>query len=138
MNTQLNNGYMLIFRGTDWCKGLSPEEMQQVAGEWMAWFKRLTDQGKAIAGNPLQPEGKIVSGKGGRLVADGPFAESKEAIGGYFLLQVGSMDEAVAIARGCPGLPYGARVEVRPVAEECPMAAEARTGAEVAGATAGA
>ncbi len=136
MNTQMNNGYMLIFRGTDWSKGLSPEEMQQVAGEWMAWFKRLTDQGKAIAGNPLQPEGKIVSGKGGRVVADGPFAESKEAIGGYFLLQVSSMDEAVAIAQGCPGLPYGARVEVRPVASECPMAAEVREEAEVAGATA--
>ena len=54
----------------------------------MAWFKRLTEQGKAIAGNPLEREGKIVSGKNGRVVADGPFAESKEAIGGYFLLKV--------------------------------------------------
>jgi hypothetical protein len=54
-------------------------------------------------------------------VADGPFAESKEAIGGYFLLQVKSIDEAVAIAQECPGLPYGAVVEVRPVAAECPI-----------------
>ena len=81
----------------------------------MAWFKRLTEQGKAVAGNPLEREGKIVSGKNGRVVADGPFAESKEAIGGYFLLNVGSLDEAVAIAQQCPGLPYGAKVEVRPV-----------------------
>lgn len=136
MNTQSNNGYMLVFRGTDRCKGLSPEEMQQVGSEWMAWFKRLSDQGKATAGNPLEPAGKIVSGKGGRVVADGPFAESKEAIGGYFLLQVGSMDEAVAIAQGCPGLPYGVRVEVRPVAAICPAAEAARSEVELAGATA--
>ena len=117
--------YMLIFRGTDWHKGLSAEQMQQVAGQWMAWFNRLTEQGKAIAGNPLEREGKIVSGKNGRVVADGPFAESKEAIGGYFLLQVKSLDEAVAIAKECPGLAYGAVVEVRPVAEQCPLSGEA-------------
>ena len=132
MNTQSTNEYMLIFRGTDWSKGLSPEKMQQVAGEWMAWFKRLSDQGKAIAGNPLAPEGKIVSGKSGRAVADGPFAESKEAIGGYFLLKLDSMDEAVAIAQECPGLPYGARVEVRPVAAECPLSAGVRAEAQLA------
>ena len=59
--------YMLLFRGNDWHKGLSPEEMQQVSDQWMAWFKRLTEQGKAIAGNPLEPKGKIVSGKNGRI-----------------------------------------------------------------------
>jgi hypothetical protein len=117
--------YILIFRGTDWHNGLSPEQMQQVAGQWMAWFNRLTEQGKAIAGNPLEREGKIVSGKNGRVVADGPFAESKEAIGGYFLLQVKNLDEAVAIAKECPGLAYGAVVEVRPVAEQCPLTGEA-------------
>ena len=116
--------YMLLFRGNDWHKGLSAEEMQQVADEWMAWFKRLTAQGKAIAGSPLEREGKIVSGKNGRVVADGPFAESKEAIGGYFLLQVNTLDEAVAIAKECPGLRYGIVVEVRPVAEACPLSAE--------------
>jgi hypothetical protein len=108
MNTQTKSPeYMLIFRGTDWHKGLSPEQMQQIASQWMAWFQGLTAQGKAIAGNPLAPEGKLVSGKNGRVVADGPFAESKEAIGGYFLLRVGTLDEAVAIAKDCPGLAYG-------------------------------
>jgi len=47
--------YMLIFRGTDWHKGLSPEQMQQIASQWMAWFQGLTSQGKAIAGNPRRP-----------------------------------------------------------------------------------
>src|SRR3974390_2728838 len=101
MNTQNKNGYMLLFVGTDWHKGLSPEEMQKVSEQWMAWFKRLTEQGKAVAGHPLEREGKMVSGKNGRVVADGPFTEAKESIGGYFLLDVATMDEAVAIAQEC-------------------------------------
>ncbi|HUA69022.1 MAG TPA: YciI family protein [Candidatus Saccharimonadales bacterium] len=129
------NAYMLIFRGNEWHKGLSPEQMQHISDQWMAWFKRLMAEGKAIAGNPLEPSGKIVSGKNGH-VTDGPFAESKEAVGGYFLLTVAGLDEAVAIAQQCPGLPYGAKIEVRPVAGECPMATEARAENEAALATA--
>jgi hypothetical protein len=132
MNAQTTSGYMLIFRGTGWHTGLSPEEMQQVAGQWMAWFKRLTEEGKAIAGKPLEPTGKIVSGKNGRVVADGPFAESKEAIGGYFLLDVNSIEEAVAIAKDCPGLAYGVKVEVRPAMHECPLTKQALPEARLA------
>ena len=130
----MNNGYLLIFRSTDWYKGLSPEQMQQIADNWMAWFNRLKDEGKCAGGNPLEREGKVV-GKN-RVVSDGPFAESKESIGGYFLLRVNGPDEAVAIAQECPGLAYGAVVEVRPVAEECPVAVEARAEAQFAHATA--
>ena len=127
MNTQTTTSeYLLLFRGTDWHKGLSPEEIQMVMDQWKGWFERLTKEGKAKAGHPLENEGKIVSGKKGRVVADGPFAESKEAIGGYFFLQVDSLDEAVAIAKQCPGLEYGAVVEVRPIAAECPLSQSAR------------
>ena len=112
--------YLLLFRGEHWDKGLSPEDLQHVMGQVMAWFEGLKQQGKVKSGQPLEREGKIVSGKNGRTVADGPFAESKEAIGGYFLLQVDDLDEAVAIAKQCPVLEYGSTVEVRPVAEECP------------------
>ena len=137
MNTQNKpTEYMLIFRGSDWAKGLSPEEMQQVASQWMAWFKGLMEQGKVIAGNPLEKEGKIVSGKNGRVVADGPFAESKEAIGGYFLLHVKTIEEAVAIAKDCPGLAYGIKVEVRQVLDECPMSGEAVPDVQLASAMA--
>ena len=125
MNTQNQNGYMLLFRGNDWTKSLSPEEKQKVTDQWMAWFRRLTDQGKAVAGNPLEPEGKIVSGKN-RVVSDGPFAESKEAIGGYFLLDVETIEEAIAIAQSSPGLAYGGSIEVRPMADECPLDVRAR------------
>ena len=120
MNTPTpKSDYMLLFRGTNWDQDLSPDQLQKVVSDWYAWFERLTQEGKAIGGHPLQNEGKIVSGKKGRTVADGPFAESKEAIGGYFYLQVADMDEAVEIAKQCPGLEYGAIVEVRPVAEMC-------------------
>jgi hypothetical protein len=128
--------YLLLFRGNDWYKGLSPEEMQGVASKWMAWFKRLTDEGLCLAGQPLEREGKLVSGKNGRVVSDGPFAESKEAIGGYFLLRINTIDEAVAIAKECPGLAYGIQVEVRQVREECPIAENVRAQLEVAGANA--
>lgn len=124
MDTKNKNEYILLFRGTDWSKSLSPEEMQQVASQWMAWFKRLMEQGKVTAGRPLEREGKVVSGKNGRMVSDGPFAESKEAVGGFFLLQVDSMEEAVAIAKQCPGLPFGAKVEVRLVSEQCALSGE--------------
>lgn len=116
---------MLLFRGTDWYKDLSPEEMQKIADQWMAWFHGLTGEGRAIAGHPLEREGKIVSGSNGNVLTDGAFIESKEAIGGYFFLKVDTLEEAVAIAQNCPGLPYGIRVEVRPVAGECALYTEA-------------
>ena len=59
-------------------------------------------------------------GKKGHTVVDGPFVESKEAIGGYFLLHVENEEEAIEIAKECPGLEHGVQVEVRPVVEFCP------------------
>jgi hypothetical protein len=83
MSTPTKSEYMLLFRGTGWHKGLSPEEIQQVVNQMKAWFDRLTAEGKARP-KPLFHEGKIVSQKG-LSVSDGPFAES-EAIGGFFYL----------------------------------------------------
>ncbi len=120
MSTSNKNEYLLLFRGSQWDKGLSPEQLQKSMDQFMGWFERLKEQGKVKGGQPLERTGKLVSGKNGRNVADGPFAESKEAIGGYFLLEVSSLDEAVAIAKECPILEYGSTVEVRPVAEVCP------------------
>jgi len=122
MSTETKNEFIIFFSGSQWDKGLSPEQIQKVMNQFMGWFQRLQEEGKVRAGQPLERTGKLVSGKGGRTVADGPFAESKEAIGGYFLLQVADLDEAVEIARQCPILEYGSTVEVRPVAESCPTA----------------
>jgi hypothetical protein len=126
MSTPSHSEYLLLFRGTDWHKGLSPEQIQQVVSQMMAWFDRLTKEGIAKAGKPLFQEGKIVSQKRGRQVADGPFAESKEAIAGFFLLEVGSLEEAAEIAKNYPALEYGATVEVRPVAPECALAVSSK------------
>jgi hypothetical protein len=116
---QTTSEYLLLFRGTDWHKGLSPAEIEKVVKQWKEWFNGLEAQGKIKGGLPLMSEGKVVSGTGGRFVVDGPFAESKEAIGGYFLLSVCTLEEAISIARLCPGLAHGAVVEVRPVADMC-------------------
>ena len=123
MNQSSTDNYMLLFRSTDWYAGLSPEEVEKILTKWGAWYQRLTEEGIVEHGRPLGPEVKIV-GKDG-LVSDGPFAESKESVGGYFMVRAGSFDEAVAVAKGCPGLPYGVRVEVRPVVLICPCAEQA-------------
>ena len=86
----------------------------------------MTAQGKAKPGRALERTGVIVSGKNGRIITDGPFAESKEAIGGYLVLDVETIEEAIAIAQSSPSLAYGGSIEVRPVAEECPLDIRAR------------
>ena len=110
--------FLLLARGTHWNKGLSPEEIQKVMNRANAWYDRLSQQGKAGGGQRLADKGRIVSGKNGRSVTDGPFAESKEAIAGYIMLQAADLDEAVEVAREWPLLEIdGMSMEVRPVAE---------------------
>jgi hypothetical protein len=121
MNTQNHNGYMLLYRSDEWYSKLSREELRKLMDQNKAWIERLTAQGKAKPGRALERTGAIVSGTNGRFVTDGPFAESKEAIGGYLVLDVETLDEAVAIAQTSPGLAYGGSIEVRPVADECPL-----------------
>ncbi len=112
--------YMLFFRGPHWDRGLSPEELRKTLDRLNAWMESLKDQGRMKAGQALGPESKMVSGRSGRTIADGPFAESKEAVGGFIQIEANSLDEAVAIAKTFPTLEYGITIEVRPVAEECP------------------
>src|SRR6266487_2344092 len=119
MSTTTKSDYLLLFRGNVWDRGLSPAQLQKVVSDWMAWFERLKEEGKCLGGHPLEEEGKIVSGKQGRTIADGPFAESKEAIGGYFYLQVAAENEAPDTAKLRPRQEYAAVVEVRPVADVC-------------------
>lgn len=126
MNTQHQNGYMLLYRSSDWYKSLSQEELQKLIDQNKTWFEKLTAQGKTKPGRALERTGVTISGKNGRFIVDGPFAESKEAIGGYLLLDVETIEEAIAIAQSSPGLGYGGSIEVRPIAEECPLDRRAR------------
>jgi hypothetical protein len=126
MNTENQNGYMLLYRSDEWYNKLSQAELRKLMNQNKAWIESLTAQGKAIPGRALERRGAIVSGSNGKFVTDGPFAESKEAIGGYLVLDVETMDEAISIAQSSPGLAYGGSIEVRPVADECPLDARER------------
>jgi hypothetical protein len=126
MNTQPQNGYMLLFRSDEWYEELSHDEIQKVISQNNAWIEGLTAQGKAQPGHALQRKGVTVSGKNGRVVLDGPFTESKEAIGGFLLLNVETLEEAIAVAKSSPNLAYGTSIEIRPVADECSLDVRAR------------
>ena len=112
---------MLLFRGPHWDRGLSTDELQQAMNKVMAWFEGLNERGKIKGAQPLSGQGRVISGSDGRFVVDGPFSETKEAVGGYLVLQADSLDEAVEIARSMPTLRYGISVEVRPILAECPI-----------------
>jgi hypothetical protein len=113
--------FMLFFRnsGPETHQHLSPEQRQQLVIRWNAWYDTLAAQGKAVEGQPLELETRVVSGPGGARVVDGPFAEAKEAIGGYVKLMVSGIEEATEIAQRHPGLPYGLIIEVRQMTENC-------------------
>jgi hypothetical protein len=115
--------YLLLIRGTHWNNGMSPNELQRVMTDFYSWVDGLVQKGVHRGAQPLMEEGKLVTGARGANVTDGVFAESKEAIAGYFRLAVSSADEAVRLAQACPILAYGAQIEVRPIADMCrPMA----------------
>ncbi|HJY19664.1 MAG TPA: YciI family protein [Chthoniobacterales bacterium] len=122
MNTETTTGeYMLLFRGPHWDRELSTDELQQTMDKVMAWFEGLNERGRIKGAQPLGGQGRVISGTDGRFVVDGPFTETKEAVGGYLVLQADSLDEAVEIARSMPTLRYGISVEVRPILAECPI-----------------
>jgi hypothetical protein len=108
--------YLLLFRNTGWHKELSAEEIQQRMARFTAWFERLNQGGQFKGGGPLAHSGKNIAPS--KVVTDGPFAESKEAIAGFFVIQADSLEQAVEIAQGCPGLEVGQTVEVRAIVPE--------------------
>lgn len=122
-NPQQTTGeHLLLIRGTHWNSGLSPAELQRIMTDFYGWVEGLQSSGLLRGAQPLMEAGRLVTGPQS-LVTDGVFAESKEAIAGYFLLAVASTEEAVKLAQACPILAHGAQIEVRPIADLCrPMA----------------
>ena len=105
--------FTFLFRGRD--TSASPEQMQKTMEKWVAWFKELGAKGHIKdPGHPLQGTGKVVRGKD-KIVNDGPYAEAKDIVGGYTLIEARDLDQAVEISKGCPILEVGGSVEVRPV-----------------------
>ena len=110
--------FMMIFIGGDYQEAqLSPEEMENRMAKWMAWVKDLEDQNLYINGKPLLPNAKRVAGGDGSLVTDGPFVESKELVGGYFLFKARDWDHALELTKPYPDYDIGGSVELREIME---------------------
>ena len=106
--------FMFIFHGGS-STSSSPEAMQANMGKWMAWIDKLNKNGQYVAGEPLVPGGKLVSGSGGKNVTDGPYTEGKEVVGGFFIVNAKDINEAVNMAKDCPDYDSGGTVQVRQV-----------------------
>ncbi len=93
------------------------DDMKNLMGAFMAYTRAMREAGVMIAGDPLQPISTATTVRvrdGKTQVLDGPFAESKEQLGGYYLIDVPDLDTALSWAERCPGAQYGA-IEVRPI-----------------------
>ncbi|UMY65441.1 MULTISPECIES: YciI family protein [unclassified Flavobacterium] len=108
--------FMFLFRGGDTHvhTAKDSEEEKAYIQSWMAWMQDLGEKGILAGGEPLQTTGKQVNGKE-KVVTDGPFVEAQEMVGGYLVINAHDIDEAVAIAKGCPIFNEDGKVEVRPL-----------------------
>jgi hypothetical protein len=106
--------YVFLYRGGE-NGGSSPERAQQMMQKWMSWLTALAEKGHIKdQGQPLEPAGKLVRGSK-KTVTDGPFAEAKDVVGGYTLIEARDLDQAVELSKGCPIFEVEGAVEVRPV-----------------------
>lgn len=121
--------FLLLFRNTgpENHEHLSPEQRQQLVTQWNAWFGGLVADGRAVEGQPLELETRLVSGPGGARVIDGPFAEAKEAVGGFVKLMVADLAEATLIAQKHPGLTYGMLIEIREMTPHCHLGVDTKS-----------
>jgi hypothetical protein len=109
--------FTFLFRGRGDTLG-SQEERQRHLETWLAWFKDLGAKGHVKdPGNPLEEIGKVVKGKH-KDVNDGPYAEAKDVVGGYMLIEANDLQHAAELAKGCPILEVGGSVEVRPIQKQ--------------------
>ena len=110
--------YMLLIYGDEAVEAKwSPAEEQAVIGAFAAYTEALNSAGVRVSSNRLQPVANattVRAGDNGAQVHDGPFAETKEQLGGYYLIEAPDLDAALAWAKQCPAAKYGS-VEVRPV-----------------------
>ncbi|MGO9064056.1 MAG: YciI family protein [Myxococcaceae bacterium] len=105
--------FLYLYRGGE--RPASAEGMQKQMQKWTAWMKELSDKGHLKnPGQPLEATGKVVKGKP-ETVTDGPYAEAKDIVGGYTLIEATDLAQAAKLSSGCPILAVGGLVEVRPI-----------------------
>ena len=107
--------FIFVYRGTgEHYATMTPEELQAHNQKWVNWISEGMKKGWILdPGDGLTNEGRVVTAK---IVSDGPFVESKEMVGGFSIVEAETFDDAVRLAKGCPGLGVGAKVEVRQMA----------------------
>jgi hypothetical protein len=108
---------LLIYANESQLEGRSEAEQKNIFGEYMELANSMRAKGQYVGGNRLDSISKAttVQVRGGkRLVTDGPFAETKEQLGGYFLVEANDLDEAIRLAERIPGARWGS-IEVRPI-----------------------
>ena len=107
----------LIYGDEQSFQGMGDEDRNQVMADYMAFTESIGKSGNLVAGDALQPTTTATTVRvrnGETLVTDGPFAETKEQLGGYYVIDANDADEALAIAARIPGAQHGS-IEVRPV-----------------------
>jgi hypothetical protein len=127
--------YMLTIAGPeiDWSE-ITPEQMRESMAGWDAYTAELRAAGAFVAGEGLQPSATATTVRFAgdeRITVDGPFAETKEQIGGFYLIDVADLDAALEWARKQP-VREGGLVEVRPVMDYDAAGSSEHTSAEVA------
>ena len=108
---------LLIYENEAAWATTSEEEQGQIFGEYMAYTQDIARSGKLIHGEALQPSATATSVRveGGKTITtDGPFAETREQLGGFYLVDAENLDEAIALAARIPGARTGT-IEVRPI-----------------------
>jgi hypothetical protein len=108
---------LMIYGNENYQSSLSPAELENILGEYMTFTKEIAQSGHYRGGNELQMTSKATTVRvrdQKRTVTDGPFAETKEQLGGYYLIDAKDLDEAVAIAARIPSARWGS-IEVRPI-----------------------
>ena len=109
--------YMLLIHDQNVWESLSEDEQNAMYEEYSAFSRELREQGRYVSAHELQPVDTAASVRvrdGEVVVTDGPYAETKEVLGGYYLIEADSLDEAATWAAKIPSARHGA-VEVRPV-----------------------
>jgi hypothetical protein len=107
---------MLLIKSGETPVDISAEQAQKIVEKYIAFARKLRSENRYLAGDELASTGRLMQSNNGKIV-DGPFAETKESIGGYFLISADSYDHAVEIARDCPVFDRGGALEIREIVE---------------------
>jgi len=112
--------FMLLLHQPHSGPGPTPQELRQIMGRFTEWMSQMNARNIVIGTNGLEPTGKVLREPHGASIMDGPYCETKEIVGGYVIITADTLNAAIEIARGCPGLDYRMAVEVRPVVKQRP------------------